>query len=514
LNYPYGIGDKKNQLDVDGAPSIISFREALASPTSEYIAVQYIDDENLDVQLTKILLDHKQSRHQQAIKRYENLITMLGFDKDQPIIDQSDQLDEHQASLLIFELLFMLKSNANPSEKQLWKYIDSVGLFNPDDVICQGGIYNLLLVLFLRRNNIGAAFEMAKLALNAYQRCESNYLQLFVHLHLTFIHVYAGRLNEAKLALDNAHDQLIKCGRPVCENAMVEITRHWVVAEASSILPDPDQLAPLGEEIISGEFWPETFLVLVALQFRAAIRHGNINVLEQHSGYEAMLRARGLTQLLPAMQLLRQEFLLEEKSPPTNKPGNLPERQVVLLLPTTNTWHLNVGESPEHPPKLCRIRALDHMYQAKQWHNRGRFDIVMKHFMSAIKTIEEQGWLFLLESEHEFISSICKECKQRKRFVHFARRLQNTMLTRQKPLNKDLNNGATLGFTVSEVGILNRLSDATSNKAIALDLGVTESTIKYHLKNIYRKLSVHSRRDAIRVALTKGLIAAGPRVMT
>ncbi|MCF6326810.1 MAG: LuxR C-terminal-related transcriptional regulator [Devosiaceae bacterium] len=514
MNYPYGIGDKKNLLSKDGTPPVFSFREALASPVSAYVGVQHIVDENLDIQLTKILLDHKQSRHQQAIKRYENLITTLGFDKDKAIIDQSDHLDENQASLLIFELLFMLKSDANPSEKQLWKYIDSVGFFNPDDVICQGGIYNLLLVLFLRRNNIGAAFEMAKLALNAYQRCESNYLQLFVHLHMAFIHVYAGRLNEAKHALDNAHNHLIKCGTPVCENAMIEITRHWVIAEASSVFPDPDQLAPLGEEIISGEFWPETFLVLVALQFRAAIRQGDVNVLEQHSGYEAMLRARGLVQLLPAMQLLRQEFLLEEKNPSANKPGNLPERQVVLLLPTTNTWQLNVGESPVQTPTLCRIRALDDMYQAKQWHNRGRFDIVMKHFMRAVKAIEDQGWLFLLESEHEFISNICKECKQRKRYVHFARRLQNTMLTRQTPQNKDLNNGAILGFTVSEVGVLSRLSEATSNKAIALDLGVSESTIKYHLKNIYRKLSVHSRRDAIRVALTKGLIAAGSRVMT
>ncbi len=493
---------------------VLTFRQALASPVSAYESIQAIAGINIDIQQTKILLDHKQGRYQQAIKRYENLLLSEGFSISEPLINQPDQLDESNASFLIFELLLLLKTNENLSEKQLWKYIDCVRLFNPDDVVCQGAIYNLLLVFFLRQNNVGAAFEMAKLALDAYQRCGSSYLQLFVHLHIAFIHVYAGRLGKAEVALENAHEQLVQCGSPVCENAMIEVTRFWVKAEANNSIPKPETLAPLSEEITSGEFWPETFLILVALQFRAAISYGNLRVLEQHSGYEAMLRSRGLVQLLPAMQLLRQEYLLQEKSLPQNKLFNLPERQIVLLLPTTNTWQLNVGESPINAPVLSRIRAIDDLHQAKQWHKRGRFDIAIKHFTSAIKIIEEQEWLFLLHSEYDFISDICKECRSRGRFVQMARQLQNTLLAKRRPQAKTNSQNSTIGFTVSEVGILSRLSDATSNKALAIDLGVSESTIKFHLKNIYRKLFVHSRRDAIKAATKKGLIAPSSNVST
>ena len=513
--------NSKKQRSVPNRPDtntagldIFTFREALASPVSAYETIQGIFGNDLDIQQTKILLDHKQGRFQQALKRYKNLLTSEGFSISEPLINQTDQLNETNASLLTFELLFLLKTNDKLSEKQLWTYIDCVKLFNPDDVVCQGAIYNLLLVFFLRQNNVGAAFEIAKLALDAYQRCGSNYLQLFVHLHIAFIHVYAGRLGKAEAALDDAREQLAQCGSPVCEKAMIEITRFWVNAEANNSIPKPETLAPLSEEITSGEFWPETFLILVALQFRAAISYGNLHVLEQHSGYEAMLRSRGLVQLLPAMQLLRQEYLLQEKSLPQNRLFNLSERQIVLMLPTTNTWQLNVGETATNTPVLSRIRAIDDLYQAKQWHKRGRFDIAIKHFTSAITIIEEQNWLFLLNSEYDFISNICKECRSRGRFVQMARQLQNTLLARQKPQIKTNNQNSTTGFTVSEVGILSRLSETTSNKALAIDLGVSESTIKFHLKNIYRKLFVHNRRDAINAATKKGLIAPSSIVGT
>lgn len=495
----------------EGLPASMSFRDALASPASAYENIQHVHEDSFDIQLTKTLLDHKRGRFQQAIKRYENLLASVGLDNQIPLILQSDMLDETYASLIIFELLFMLKNDTNLSEKQLWKYIDSVKYFNPDDVICQGAIYNLLLVFFLRQSNIGAAFEMAKIALDAYQRCDSNYLQLFVHLHIAFIHIYAGRLGDATLALKDAQTRLIQCGNPACESAMIQITRLWVVAEATDTLPKPDILMPLSEKITAGEFWPETFLVLVALQFRSAIRHGNPRILEQHSGYEAILRSRGLVQLLPAMQLLRQEYLLEEKTLSTNKPFNLSDRQIVLLLPTTNTWQLNVGEGAPGSPILARVRAVDELYKAKKWYKSGRFDVTMKHFVAAIEAIEVQGWMFLLASEYDFISDMCKECRQRGRFVQKARHLQNTLLASQKPQTTSKQNDSVFGLTACEVGILNRLPESTSNKALAIDLGVSESTIKYHLKNIYRKLSVHSRHDALKAALSKGLIAPPPR---
>ncbi len=56
------------------------------------------------------------------------------------------------------------------------------------------------------------------------------------------------------------------------------------------------------------------------------------------------------------------------------------------------------------------------------------------------------------------------------------------------------------------LGVLQRLPASTSNKALALELGVSEATVNFQLKNIYRKLGVHKRRAAIDAARAKGII--------
>ena len=63
-----------------------------------------------------------------------------------------------------------------------------------------------------------------------------------------------------------------------------------------------------------------------------------------------------------------------------------------------------------------------------------------------------------------------------------------------------------LDLTARETEILHKLVDGQSNKQIAGQLWLSEQTIKYHLTNIYRKLRVSSRTEAVRQAYEYGLI--------
>ena len=63
-----------------------------------------------------------------------------------------------------------------------------------------------------------------------------------------------------------------------------------------------------------------------------------------------------------------------------------------------------------------------------------------------------------------------------------------------------------LDLTPREIEILRALVDGRSNKQIAGQFWLSEQTIKYHLTNIYRKLSVSSRTEAVRQAYEFGLI--------
>lgn len=66
----------------------------------------------------------------------------------------------------------------------------------------------------------------------------------------------------------------------------------------------------------------------------------------------------------------------------------------------------------------------------------------------------------------------------------------------------------TVGLTDREVTILKALARGLSNKQLSQELFVTEQTVKFHLSNIYRKLGVANRAEAVGYAHRHG-IAAG-----
>jgi DNA-binding NarL/FixJ family response regulator len=64
--------------------------------------------------------------------------------------------------------------------------------------------------------------------------------------------------------------------------------------------------------------------------------------------------------------------------------------------------------------------------------------------------------------------------------------------------------GETL--TGRELGVLTLLAQGKSNKEIGASLFISETTVKGHLRNIFAKLNVLSRTEAVSVASHRGLI--------
>ena len=61
-------------------------------------------------------------------------------------------------------------------------------------------------------------------------------------------------------------------------------------------------------------------------------------------------------------------------------------------------------------------------------------------------------------------------------------------------------------LTPRETEVLQLLAKGRSNKSIAIQFEISPNTIKYHVKNIYDKLQVHNREDAIKKATQKKYI--------
>jgi DNA-binding NarL/FixJ family response regulator len=62
-------------------------------------------------------------------------------------------------------------------------------------------------------------------------------------------------------------------------------------------------------------------------------------------------------------------------------------------------------------------------------------------------------------------------------------------------------------LTERESEVLGLLSKGLANKQIAVELGISEHTVKFHVSSIYTKLNVTNRTEAVREGLRGGWIA-------
>ena len=66
------------------------------------------------------------------------------------------------------------------------------------------------------------------------------------------------------------------------------------------------------------------------------------------------------------------------------------------------------------------------------------------------------------------------------------------------------------GLSAKEVAVLAELAHGHTNKQIAASLWLSEQTVKFHLRNVYRKLGINSRTEALRYAYEHDLTALAP----
>jgi DNA-binding CsgD family transcriptional regulator len=215
-----------------------------------------------------------------------------------------------------------------------------------------------------------------------------------------------------------------------------------------------------------------------------------------------------MTQVLPAMQFLREEFRRRQAGDQTiqrDHPG-LAEEHVILLLPDTQTLLTNWGtEAAKMPLAFDRLQVTRDLMLGQRCLAEGQFDLAAPLMLAALGRVRAQGWVWLALRERAPIALFCKECLARRLFVEQARQIRDTLLVglAAEPPPQPRPGGLTL----AEYGLLQRLHGPVSNKLLAREMGVTEAAVKFHLKNIYRKLGVHRRSEALSTASARGWIA-------
>jgi DNA-binding NarL/FixJ family response regulator len=84
--------------------------------------------------------------------------------------------------------------------------------------------------------------------------------------------------------------------------------------------------------------------------------------------------------------------------------------------------------------------------------------------------------------------------------------LVRDLLARRPRQELDEVDSASQPLTGRETEILQLTAQGLANKQIAMRLGISEHTVKFHLSSLYAKLGVTSRTEAVRAGARRGLV--------
>lgn len=99
-----------------------------------------------------------------------------------------------------------------------------------------------------------------------------------------------------------------------------------------------------------------------------------------------------------------------------------------------------------------------------------------------------EGFALKTESPNQTIEAIRQVAQGR---LVFPRAAQRWMSSVRQPA------GAAPDLSQREVEVLEKLARGLTNAEIAVELSVSENTVRFHLKNIYEKLGVTNRTEAV-----------------
>lgn len=133
------------------------------------------------------------------------------------------------------------------------------------------------------------------------------------------------------------------------------------------------------------------------------------------------------------------------------------------------------------------------------------------YFEKCLKIAEERGFLRLLADEGEpiyklirsYTRNYCKE-SDTKFIQNLKKKSREMALMYPKYLKNHTMNFPKL--TQRELETLKLLVDERNNIEIAEFFGCSVNTVKYHLKNIFRKMNVTSRKEVVNLAIQERLI--------
>jgi two-component system, NarL family, response regulator LiaR len=202
------------------------------------------------------------------------------------------------------------------------------------------------------------------------------------------------------------------------------------------------------------------------------VREGTRQLLEQDRQFKILAEAANGAEAVDLIARLHPQIVVMDVRMPVLG-GIQATRAIKVLAPQTHILILSAYDDDQYVFPLLEAGASGYLLKTASG----------KELADAILTIHGGG--IALSPE-------------------IARKVVERLTGRQPQNLHHHNSEAREGLTEREIEVLYTAAQGKSNKAIALLLGISDQTVQVHLRNIFNKLEVNSRSEAVAHAIGRG----------
>jgi LuxR family maltose regulon positive regulatory protein len=375
------------------------------------------------------------------------------------------------------------------------------------DIACRGLARCFLCWESLRTARLDEARLWADISQTDFDAVDAAYGAVFVHLHAAAIAFQANTLERGRAHLAQA-EQIIKLFFPDDERLfnLVWLSGAWIDHDLGVVIPS-DDLAACVDYVRDHEGWLDTLWTSVVLASRQALQRGDdrraLDFLERGLATAANRNAPRLTWSLRCERVRLLTLVgdldaagREANALSLNDTARAPlDAEPLTWVEVTNGW-LNAARLAVHAGDLEEAVRLAEAVAAFAEKNAvprlAAAALVLK--AAAARPQSEAAALALVEAAHALFEGLPSVALFNDEAVVTgvtARAAPPVPLPSLSPA------AAASRLTQREMELMALVAQGLLNKQIAYELGVTETTIKFHMRNIYRKLGAQNRVQAL-----------------
>ena len=471
----------------------------------------------------RLYLMVKSGQSREALMRLESLYPGLPVDLRRMRLS-------HRPYAVLMRIDISLDSDETPPLEVISSWERLGALFAPGDDLALGILYNTMAIGFMQAGALVQAQELAQEALAVYERAASPYLVHYMLLHLCDLSLRHGRLSDAADEVRRAEQALRASGMAFnSEPAVFECFKARIAYEEGRFADIPTAIEPILQALLRGDSWPDLISAMAShFVFTAFWQQGLRKAVDQLDHCALTLSRRHGTAQNRDLDLIRirlyqiarrheeagvrlEEYDLEA---PVLRLPRLEAEEGLIRLRQQIVQQRSIESALKFAAGLAKLPSLEARHkialgvlQAYLHHRGAEHGLARRHLSVALRHAEQHNLLGVLVEDGEFLERllplfIAKPVPGNARLTAFAQRVARLL---RMQASAPMYSKALAGVTRQEHRVLSYVADGYTNKQVARALACSESVIKFHLRNLFRKLKVRSRAALCEAVEKRGI---------